>query len=161
MVPVLASLTSHSTGCREYILPASDLSNVKSLRSLEIEFTLTSVARRYRDETSTLEGLLSTVTSPVFSDVVIILRRGIINDAEFLQCTLFRVVRNMYRVKPFRLTFWQERSPRDGEDDVERLKEMIRVQAAEGGLGLDPPVIVSYAQTALWRAERLLKYGPL
>ena len=165
MVPVLASLTYQSTGCRKSILQALDLSNNKSLRSLEIDFTLRNEARRYDDEGDSLNilpDLLSTVTSPAFSDVVIILRHDTIRDEKFLQ-VLFRVVQNMYKVKPFHLVFWLGTALRGGEDDRERLKKMIGVQASEGGFGplLHPPVVVSYTRTALWRLGRLIICGVL
>ena len=107
------------------------------------------------------------MTSPVFSDVVFILQVSIIDDADFLQDTLFRTVRDMRERRPFRLVFWLGRSSRDGEGDWERLKEMIGVQAAEGRLGSlpDPPVFVSYTREA-WTVgnidiEHLLARGAL
>jgi len=114
-----------------------------------------------------LGDLLSTVTSPVFSDVVLILQDNIIRDPNFLLTALFPAVRDMCKVKPFRLVFLLGKLPRDGEDDRERLKEMIGVQVAGGWFGplLDPPVIVSYARVA-WSAgsidiEHLPSCGPL
>ena len=114
-----------------------------------------------------LRDLISTVTSPAFSDVVLILQDNIIHDPNFLINALFTAARDMCEVKPFRLIFWLGKWPRDGEDDRERLKEMIGVQVAGGWFGplLDPPVIVSYARVA-WSAgsidiEHLPSCGPL
>ena len=86
----------------------------------------------------------------MFSDVVIMLPDIIVRDADFLQRILFRAVRNMCEVKPFRLVFWLGKLPRVEEDDRERLKEMIGMQVAEGGFGplVRPPDIVSCARTA-------------
>ena len=148
--PVFVYLSHQPTGCRKSFLRAFDLSKNKSLRSLEIEITVTSNTQRWGDRVGFLGDLLSTVTSPVFSDVVVILQDSIISDPHFLQNTLFRAVRDMCEVKPFRLVFQLGKSPRDGEGDRERLKGMIGAQAAEGGFGplTDPPVIVSYTRPA-------------
>jgi len=144
MTPLLNSLTYRPTGCRQSILQAFDLSNSRSLRSLEIE-----IPRRCGGGMGFLRDLLSTVISPVFSDVVIVLPDNIIRDPEFLQNTLFKVVRDMGNVKPFRLVFRLGKCYRDG-DDWKRLKEMIGAQAAEGGFGpfLHPLVIVPYTRAA-------------
>ena len=80
-----------------------------------------------------IRDLLSTVTSPVFSEVVIILQAGVVDDLNIH--TLFPAVQYMSEARPFRLVFWLEKLRRDGEYDMERLKEMISVEAAEGGLG--------------------------
>ena len=86
----------------------------------------------------------------MFSDVVIILPDIIVHDQNFLKYTLFRAVRDMCKVKPFRLVFWLGKFPGDGEYDRGRLKEMIGVHAAEGGFGPlpHPLVIVSYTRVA-------------
>jgi len=168
MVPVLASLTYKPVDSRASILQAFDLSNNRTLRSLEIEIILTS-NRRWDDRVGFLGDLFSTVTSPVFFDVVVILQVSIISDPNFLQSTLFRAVRDMCEVRPFRLVFWLGRSSQDREDDMERLKEMIGVQAAEGRLGPlpDPPGFVSYARPRkAWSVgsidiEHLLERGAL
>ena len=164
--PVLASLTCRLTGCRASILEAFDLSTNRSLRSLEIEIALRNIYCRV-DGMGFLGDLLSTVTSPVFSDVVIILQDNIIHDPNFLINVLFPAVRHMCEVRSFRLVFMLGKLPRDGEDDRERLKEIIDVQAARGWFGplLDPPVIVSYAGVA-WSVgsidiHHLSSCGPL
>ena len=86
----------------------------------------------------------------MFSDVVIILPDIIVHDPNFLQYTLFGAVRDMCKVKPFRLVFWLGKFPGDSEYDRGRLKEMIGVQAAGGGFRPlpHPPVIVSYTRVA-------------
>jgi len=150
MVPVLASLIYRPIESRGSILQTFDLSNNRSLRSLEIEIAFTSNIRNRGDGMGFLGDLLSTVTSPVFSEVVIVLPDIIVHDAKFLQYTLFRAVRDMCDVKPFRLVFWLGKCHRDGDVDWERLKGMIHAQAAEGGLGplLHPPVIAFYTRVA-------------
>ena len=123
------------------MLKAFDLSNNRSLRTLEIEMASTDTGRGM----GFLGDLLSTVTSPVFSDVVIILQDVMIHRNLSLD-PLFRAVRDMYEVKPFRLVFRLGKSSRDRERNRERLKSLIEAEAARGGLGplLHPPVIVPY-----------------
>jgi len=125
------------------MLRVFDLSNSRSLRSLEI-----GIPQPCSGGMGFLRDLLSTITSPVFSDVVIILPDVIIRNPKFLKNTLFRAVRRMCEVKSFRLVFRLGKSPQAGEDNRGRLKEMIGAQAAKGRLGplLHPPVIVSYTQ---------------
>ena len=161
MVPVLASLTQQLTGSRESFLRSFDLSNNRSLRSLEIEIAPTSNLRNNTTGMGFLRDLLSTITSPAFSDVVIILPDIVVHDARFLQNTLFRVVRDICEEKPFHLVFWLEKHHQDGDADWERLKRMIGVQAAEGRLGplLHPPVIVPYTRSAQsLESEHLLNH---
>jgi len=101
----------------------------------------------------------------VFSDVVIILPDNIVHDTNFLQYTVFRAVQDMCEVRPFRLVFWLGKSPRDGEDDTERLKGMISMEAAGGGFGplLHLPVFVSYTRMGqpLRGIDYLLECGAL
>ena len=119
------------------------LSNSRSLRTLEVEIALTSSGQGM----GFLGDLLSTVTSPVFSDVVIILQ-DIIVHRDIPLNALFRAVHDMSKVKAFRLVFRLGKLPRDRERDREKLKELIEAEAAKGGLGLllHPPAIVPYTR---------------
>jgi len=72
-VLVLASLTYQPVESRASILKAFGLSNNRSLRSLEIEVAVMRNSLSYGDGMGFLGDLLSTVTSPVFSQIVIIL----------------------------------------------------------------------------------------
>ena len=148
----LARLSHQPTGNRDVILRAFGLSNSRSLRTLEIEITLTNTdscgyGMRFLGE------LLSTVTSPVFSYVVILIRDDI-NNTHFLRYSLFSAVRDMSEVRPFRLVFRLGKLPLDGEGNRERLKGLIEAEVAKGGLGPlpRPPVIVPYTRVA-WTVE--------
>ena len=131
------------TGYRDSIRRTFDLSNNRSLRTLEVEIALTDSGYAM----GFLEDLLSTITSPVFSDVVIILQ-DIIVHRDIPLNALFRAVRDMCEVKPFRLVFRLGKLPLDGEGNREKLKGLIEAEAAKGGLGplLHPPVIVPYTR---------------
>ena len=154
MVPVLTSLTRQLIESRESILQAFDLSNNSSLRSLEIEIPFATNVRLIGDGMSFLGDILSTVTSPMFSDVVIVLPEIVADDTKHFHRTLFGAVRDMCEVKSFRLFFLLGRCRRDG-DDWERLRGMIGAQAAEGGFGplLHPPVIISYTRAPLYEGS--------
>ena len=145
---VLARLTHQPTGHRDDILRVFDLSNSRTLRSLEIEIAMTNFHRSGYG-VGFLGDLLSTVTSPVFSDVVITLQDDIVRS-HFLRYNLFTAVRDMSKVKSFRLVFRLGKLSRDGEGDRERLKGLIEAEAAKGGLGplSQPPVIVPYTRVA-------------
>ena len=51
---------------------------------------------------SFLGDLLSTISSPVFSDIVIVVEDNATRYAVFFHHVLFKVVRRLYEVKPFR-----------------------------------------------------------
>ena len=150
-VSILASLTYQPVGSRGSTLQTFDLSNNRSLRSLEIDLAaLTVVKQYYCDNLRLIMDLLSTITSPVFSEVVIILPDKVVRDPN-LQNTLFPVVRGICETRPFCLIFRLGKLSWDAEYDRERLKETISVEAAKGGFGplLDPPVFASYTRMGL------------
>jgi len=91
---------------------------------------------------------MATITSPVFSDVVIVLEDGAIDNPWFSRYRLFHAVRSVHEVKPFRLVFCLEVWEGSLEYTVGRLKRYINAEAAEGGLDFlpRPPVIVSNTQ---------------
>ena len=91
-----------------------------------------------------LGDILSTIASPVFSDIVIVVEDKITRYPDFFNI-LFRIVRGLYEEKPFRLVFCLEVWDGDREDIVKWLKGCIDGEAAEGGLEFLPclPVIVS------------------
>ena len=142
----LACLTHQPTAILWTILEAFDLSNCSSLRSLEIDIVLT--LSNYDYGMRFLEGLLSTVTSPVFSDVVFLLQDTV--QDYFLQNVLFVAIQDMDKVRPFRLVFRLGKFPQDSEDNRERVKGLIEAQVAKGGLGSlpHPPVIVPCTRAA-------------
>lgn len=114
-----------------------------SLRSLEIP--LKNISLYPAVAQSFLRDLLSTIRSPVFSDLVIVLEDRTTHDTRFFQHTLFGVVRCMYEVRPFRLVFCLEIWDGDQEDTARMLKRYIDAEVAEGGLEFlpCPPLIVS------------------
>lgn len=86
----------------------------------------------------------------MFSDVVIVLREGSIQDMNFIQHVVFDIVRGMYKVKPFHLVFCLEIWEGDKEYIEERLRGCIDVETAKRGLDFlpRPPVIVSNTRAA-------------
>jgi len=141
-VSVLVRLTHQSTDLRGSQRDF-DLSKLRLLRCLEI--TVWNMAGYSSDATLTFfGGLLPTIASPVFSDVVLVLQGNSIREADFLQRDLVSVVRGMYEMKPFRLVFCLEVPEERREDTTERLKTCIKTETAEGRLDFlhCPPVIV-------------------
>ena len=139
----LPSLTHQPTGGREPIPQDFDLSKNRSLRSLEIAMKDISqcpdlTLRFFRD-------ILSTITSSVFSDLVIVLEERTTRYADFFQHALFTLVRRVYEARPFRLVFSLETRHDDREHTVGMLKKYIDAEAAAGGLNFlpCPPVILS------------------
>ena len=147
-VSIFACLTHPLTGNHATGLRGFDLSSNGSLRSLEI--TVRGISQCPEAALRFLRALLSTITSPVFSDIVIVLWDMTSHDAHFFRRALFGTIQSIYDVKPFRLVFLLE--IRDGyrEDTLEKLKRYIDVEAAEGGLGYlpcPPGIVVSNTQT--------------
>jgi len=140
-VSVLARLTHQPTGIRENLLRNLDLSKSRSLRSLEIPAKSVSV---YSFVLLTLKVILLTIRSPVFSEVVIVLEGGSIDETCLSQRTLFRFVQGMHDVKPFRLVFCLEIWEGDRDETAELLRRYIDAEAAKGGLDFlpSPPTIV-------------------
>lgn len=65
---------------------------------------------------------MSTIISLVFSEVAIVLEDRDTLDVGFFQCTLFRVARDIFETKPFRLVSCLEVLGGDLEETMERLK---------------------------------------
>ena len=145
-VPILACLIHLPTGSHATVLRGIELSNNGSLRSLEI--TVKDISQCPEVALGFLRTLLSTITSSVFFDVVIVLWDMTARDAHFFRRALFGVARGLYAVKPFRLVFRFQ--IRDGyrEDTLEKLTRYVDVEVAEGGLGYlpRPPVVVVSAR---------------
>ena len=151
-------MTHQPTGNSETLLRDLDLSKSGALRSLELTITNLKVSPSLT--LTFLRNLLPTITSPVFSDVVIILREGTIQDMVFIQHVVFSTMRSLYEVKPFRLVFSLEIWEGDKENIVEMLKRCIDVETAKGGLDFlpCPPVIVSNTRAACsptWEGSRV------
>ena len=92
--------------------------------------------------------LFSTITSSVFSEVVIVFENSDTDD--LFRCRLFIILRDMYEVKPFCLVFSLEIWEGDRECTTERLKGYIEAETAKGGLEflLCPPAIVFNTRAA-------------
>ena len=105
-----------------------------------------------------LRGLLRTITSPVFSDVVIVLREGTFYEIISTEYILLNVVRDAYEVKPFRLVFRLEVWEGYREYVSGELRKYICEETAKGGLDFlhCPPVIVcaTQARCPTWEVYR-------
>ena len=108
---------------------------------------------------TSLRGLLPTITSSVFSDVVIVLQEATGYDMCSIEDILAYVVRHAYRVKPFRLVFrlevWEgNRNYVSGE-----LRRYIDEETTKGRLDFlhCPPVIVyaTWVRCPTWELDRV------
>jgi hypothetical protein len=88
--------------------------------------------------------VLSTITSPVFSDVVVVYQavdfynhvyskdaRAELGDEDAWYHRQFEVFREMYKARDFRLVLW---APCLGDDSVRELKRAVAAETAKGGL---------------------------
>lgn len=154
-------MTHQPTETWEGLLWNLDLSKSSSLRSLEIAVILPSILSTAA--LNFLGDLFSTITSPVFSDLVIVLQSDCVSiyNRRFRQ-VLFGLLRGMYEVKPFRLIFCLE-SQKVQDHTMAEFKREIDAEVVEGGLDFlpCPPVVVSHTRTTRsseW--ETLRVYGP-
>ena len=104
---------------------------------------------RHPKTTNFLKDLLPTITSPVFSDIVIVVESGTIQNPHPSSHVSFELMRHLYEVKPFRLVFCLEVWDGDREVALRRLKEYIDGEAAKGVLEFlpCPPLIISNTQS--------------
>lgn len=98
-----------------------------------------------------LRGLMATITSPVFSDVVFIFEASTGHFPGIIRSTLFW---DMYQVKPFRLVLCLWVWGGHQGDEIARFKLGIDIELNQGALGFlpQPPVVVPYTRLA-WRQE--------
>ena len=84
---------------------------------------------------------MSTITSPVFSEVAIVLGDRDIN--ELFRSSLFSAVRSVYEVKPFHLVFSLEVWEGYRKPATKDFKTHMNAEAAKGGFDFlpRPPVI--------------------
>lgn len=99
-----------------------------------------------------------TITSPVFSDIVIVLEDQDICNEKFFRLILSKYLPSLYRIKPFRLVFCLEIWDGDREETTKRLKGYIEVEEARGGMGFlsCPPKII--CDTRARRGPRTLQF---
>jgi hypothetical protein len=97
--------------------PEFDLSQLKALRSLEVGNL---VPARH----AIVMEVFSTITSPVFSELVIVIGAGSVSDSR-PAVELFEASRKMSQIRPFKLVFlivdpdvFQEESRREWERDL-------------------------------------------
>jgi len=148
---VLIHLIHQPTGNRKALRKNFDLSKCRSLRSLEI--TGENIARCSDRTPRFLGDLLSTITSSVFSEVVIVLEDGDIHDLRVFQCRLFSIARGMHEVKSFRLVISLEVWEGDRVCATEILKRHIDTEATKGGLDFlpCPPAIIFNTRAAQYQ----------
>ena len=121
-----------------------DLSQNRSLRKLEI--TADSIMRVLGDRApaaipSSFRAMLSSIKSPIFSDVVVVYQQGdfyndlypttMSADEESWYHRQFEVFRAMHEARDYRLVLSASRA---GDDSVRELKRAVAVERAKGGV---------------------------
>jgi len=156
---VFVSLTHLPTGDRGGLLRYFDLSKNRSLRTLEV--AIDRITRYCVDAPRFLRNLLSTITSPLFSEVVLI-SEPVSEGHAILRPSLINIVGGMYQVKPFRLVFCLWVWDGDQGDAMERFKAGLDEEVVQGTFGFltYPPVILSYTRLA-WHRENVGNILPL
>ena len=87
----------------DWLLQDFDLSRLRSLRSLEV--TASSILRIRRNTPSLLCDITSTITSPVFSEVILVFQRLDLYCPNHIP---FDMLRQMHSKRKFRLVFCLE-----------------------------------------------------
>ena len=88
-----------------------------------------------------------TITSPVFSELVIILQEM---DITYFRhgVPMFEILRKMYEVKPFKLVFWPEVSDSLQGEVQQKLEGSLNLVTTEGLLDfLDSPPTIRIARS--------------
>lgn len=159
-----------------------DLSRNKSLRTVE-------VTARYTpwEPTSNLSHALSTITSPVFSELVVVYRdydfyvyvpntgapptygwSSEVEKAEDVarQRILFQAIHELHKAREFKLVLCADVWHYLGEHTVEELRQVLAAEKADGGLGyLSSEPLVTYSPRVSRRASgegtshTVLRYG--
>jgi len=124
------------------MLPEFDLSQLKVLRSLRVKDWAAKV--RTENRHTVVTEVFSTITSSVFSELVIVLNgeemSGISSDV-----TLFETLRTMNELRPFKLVFSFDALSRSVHDEERqrRVTEDLDLVNAKGLLDfLDSPFII-------------------
>lgn len=111
------------------------------LRTLEVR-----ASSRFQEYCPTLKKLLSAITSPVFSEIVIVFTG---DDVRFPPQGVPGVLREMYEVRKFRLVFCLESLDSARESNLRGLKLATQREVAEGFFDFlpCPPLVLSRAVT--------------
>ena len=114
-----------------------DLSHNTALRSLEVR-----ASPRLREYGDTLKELLPTITSPVFSDIVVVFSE---HEVRRLPTGLGGALHRMFKIRKFRVAFCLETMERLEAHNLRLLMSEIEVGALKGSLDFlpCPPVVFS------------------
>lgn len=123
-----------------------DLSGLKALRSLQVKapaLLLRILAQRKppADFLTTIESIFHTITSPVFSELVVVIKSG---DIYHFPWRMYDTLRRMYGVRPFKLKFLLIGSEKSSEAVALRTWQgAVNTATARGLLGFleSPPSI--------------------
>ena len=131
---------------REELLKDFDLSYLRSLRSLEV--TASSVSYGSRLDPDLLRDIISTIKSPVFSEVVLVFQRP---DLYRPYSISFEPFREVHSRRKFRLVFCLEVSKRHRDFGLQVMQHRIVYEMAQRRLGfLESPPTLTISEGNHW-----------
>lgn len=134
----------HSESSEE-LLQDFDLSRLKSLRSLE--FTASSMSQA-SGAPDLLRDILSTIRSPLFSEVILVFQRPDLYRPYYIP---FEVFRQMHSMKKFRLIFCLEVARRHRSLGLRVMRQRMDYELAERRLDfLESPPTLAISERNSW-----------
>ena len=117
-----------------------DLSCNTALQSLEVRAT----GGFQECNRHTLQEALRTITSPVFSEIIVVFNE---EDVHWPPPGMIDVLREMYEIKNFRLVFYLEASEESRVSNLQVLKETTQEAVGNGSFNFlpYPPLVISLA----------------
>ena len=136
-ISMLKSLPRYAED-NEELLQDLDLSHLHSLQSLEV--TVSSVSRAHRDAPYLLRDIVSTIKSPVFSEIILVFQRADLCRPYHIPFDMFR---QMYSEKKFRLVFCLEVSKKYRNLGLQVMRQRMKWEIAERRLDFlaSPPTL--------------------
>ena len=124
-----------------------DLSHLRSLRSLEV--TASSVSQARADAPSLLRDIVFTITSPVFSEIILVFQRPDLYRPYHIPFDAFR---EMYSKRKFRLVFCLEVLKKYRAGGLEAMRQRLDSEVAQQRLDfLDSPPTLTIRERNFWR----------
>ena len=123
---------------KQELLQAFDLSHLRSLRSLEV--TASSLSKAFHEATQLIHDIFSTITSPVFTEIILVFQRPDLYRPFYIPFEMFR---EMHSERKFRLVFSLEVAKKYREVGVQVMRR--RMAGEMGGPSLEflgePPTL--------------------
>ena len=131
---------------REGLLQEYDLSHLRSLRSFEV--TASSMSQARKDAPDLLRDIISTIQSPMFSEVILVFQRADLYRPYYI---LFEMFRQMHSKRKFRLVFCLEVSKKHMDLGLQVMRQRMEYELAERRLDfLESPPALTISEGNSW-----------